>query len=70
MAIKVYTQLRKSMASPVPNSILSVNGSRMEIDEQVLPARLVCLLPARYGHATPKQWMPFVTLAMAMGLLK
>jgi hypothetical protein len=68
--VKLHCPKRKSTEAPVPNVTLSWNDLQITIDEQYMPTKLVRLLPPAYVHATEEQWKPFITLAIAMGLMK
>lgn len=60
---------RDSLESPVPDCWLVWGNTRINLDDPYLPSRLARLIPVGYGHASGKQWEPFVTLAVAMGKL-
>jgi hypothetical protein len=48
--------------------VLVFGRSRIELGRNLTP-KLLHAMPVAYGNANPEQWKPFVTLAVAMGLL-
>ena len=58
---------RESIADYNMSSLIVLDGKQLELDN--LPLDLNRLIPYGYVYATIKEWLPFVSLAIAKGLL-
>lgn len=68
--VKLHIPPRRSVSAPVGKCTLYVNGDRITIDEQNMDGRLYRLLPHGYAHTTLADWLPFISLAYAMGVMR
>jgi hypothetical protein len=69
MEISVYHPRRKSVSGPAPCPVLTCDDRTLIIDTAHMQPRLVRLIPFPTALAKPKDWRPFCSLAIAMGLL-
>jgi len=67
-AIKITRKQLKLGAVTVVDPVVHYQGRKIVCDGH-LPGNLSRLVPQPWGNAPPEEWRPFVTLAVAMGVL-
>ncbi len=67
--ISLRLKERCSVADPVENAVLIVNGRAIEIDENAMSPALVRALPVGYATVGAEAWKPFICRAILEGKL-
>ena len=66
----LYFPERKDTWSPVPAWTICYRDRSMTVNEDVLPPRLVRLLPVPYCQASPEKFIPFCEQAIILGYMR